>query len=151
MTKETLKFRKQFAGLKEKLIKDICQYLQAPKPGSFKPRPALYIAPGNFRINIQGYKRPHKITAVMPGYIIIEYRDQFHWICMENLYIEELLKVQRFLDENIQGSTKDGRQLRIIDPFWFITDKANENLKKVLSETREHYIESFSRGNNSFE
>ena len=148
MTKETLKFRKQFAELKEKLIKDICQYLQAPKPGGFKPRPALYIGPKKFRILIHGLSHSLKIIAIIPGYVVTEHRGIIGWHDMGNLYIEELLTIQKHLDENIKGNTNDGKQLRIFDPFWFlIPDKANDNLKKVLSESREHYIRSFTQNN----
>lgn len=145
MNKETRKFRKQATELKENLIKDICLYLQAPKPNGFKCRPALYIGPRGLKTFVRNHTCAQRVRAILPGYVVTENSRQIEWHAMENMYIEELLAIQKHLDETIKCNN-DGKQLRIFDPFWFlIPDKANENLKKVLSETRKHYIESFNQ------
>ena len=145
MNKETKKFRKQATELKENLIKDVCQYLAAPKPKGWKPYPALYIAPKGFKTFVRSHTCAQKILAILPGYVVTRNKHIIEWHAMENMYIEELLAIQKHLDENIKCNN-DGKYLRIFDPFWFlIPDKANENLKKVLAESREHYIQSFEQ------
>ena len=88
-----------------------------------------------------------RVRAIIPGYVVTESSRQIIWNEMENMFIEDLLVIQKHLDENIKCHN-DGKCLRIFDPFWFlIPAKANENLKKVLKESRKHYLESFAQKN----